>query len=230
MLGTPHDGSDLTARKVATHTTSTAPVCGQHCGTERWPVKTLSDHGASTVNFNPLPTTVSELVNSSAPEESSNTDRLNTFETQAFVVKAKLVGYKSETGAGGDQDFHIVIQDLNTDETMIVEIPDSKCDGVCNSLKRAEIEKARADFIAALPSNPPSPSFVVLDDPKPVVTVTGVGLYDFSHGQTGLAKNCLELHPVLLFQFPAPGKFTAKHDPSREPPKTDASEHTCIPK
>lgn len=193
-------------------------------------MKTLSDHAAASVNFSPLPSTVSALVNSGAPDESSDTERLDHFETQAFSIKAKLVGFKSETGPKGDQDFHIVIQDLHTDETMIVEIPDSKCDGVCNSVKRSEIEKARADFLAAFPTNAPTPTFVVLDDPKPVVTVTGVGLYDFSHGQTGLAKNCLELHPVLAIEFPEPGKFTAKHDPARQPPKTDPSEHSCIPR
>jgi hypothetical protein len=29
--------------------------------------------------------------------------------------------------------------------------------------------------------------------------VTGVALFDFKHGQTGVAPNAIELHPVLDF-------------------------------
>jgi hypothetical protein len=101
------------------------------------------------------------------------------------------------------------LQDLKTDETMIVEIPDPECDGVCNSIVRTQIQQAREQFLAAFPDNPPTSRFAVLDDPFPVVEVTGVGLFDFFHGQTGVATNCLELHPVLSIRFPAPGTFHA---------------------
>ncbi len=30
-------------------------------------------------------------------------------------------------------------------------------------------------------------------------TVTGVGFFDIPHGQTGVAPNAIELHPVLKF-------------------------------
>jgi hypothetical protein len=30
--------------------------------------------------------------------------------------------------------------------------------------------------------------------------VTGVAFFDFDHGQTGVAPNAIELHPVLKFQ------------------------------
>src|SRR6185312_400080 len=33
------------------------------------------------------------------------------------------------------------------------------------------------------------------------VTVTGVGFFDFLHGQTGVAPNGIELHAVLDIQF-----------------------------
>ena len=59
--------------------------------------------------------------------------------------------------------------------------------------------------------------------------MTGVGFYDFFHGQTGVAKNCIELHPVLAIKFPPPGRFTATQSPQREPPHTDKSQHHCIP-
>jgi hypothetical protein len=33
------------------------------------------------------------------------------------------------------------------------------------------------------------------------VRVTGVGFFDFLHGQTGVAPNGIELHPVLKIEF-----------------------------
>ena len=33
------------------------------------------------------------------------------------------------------------------------------------------------------------------------VTVTGVGFFDFYHGQHGAARNPIELHPVLDIEF-----------------------------
>lgn len=33
-------------------------------------------------------------------------------------------------------------------------------------------------------------------------TVTGVAFFDFLHGQTGVADNGIELHPVTSIQFP----------------------------
>jgi hypothetical protein len=31
-------------------------------------------------------------------------------------------------------------------------------------------------------------------------TITGVGFFDYQHGQTGVAPNAIELHPVLGFK------------------------------
>ncbi|WP_263635822.1 hypothetical protein [Streptomyces sp. CoH27] len=33
------------------------------------------------------------------------------------------------------------------------------------------------------------------------VTVTGIGFFDFDHGQTGVAPNAIELHAVTDVQF-----------------------------
>ena len=124
-----------------------AAVCGVHCGTERWPVKTLSDVDEDQVRLTPLPSTVGGLVATPAPDVSSNTRRLNDIEKQVFTVHARLIGFKKEAA---DHDFHIVIQDPDSGETMIVEIPDPQCDGVCNSLAKARIAQARSDFLGRL--------------------------------------------------------------------------------
>ena len=34
--------------------------------------------------------------------------------------------------------------------------------------------------------------------------VTGVAFFDFKHGQTGVAPNAIELHPVLAFRCLSP--------------------------
>ena len=200
--------------------------CGQNCGEERWPVKTLTDNDAAKVNFSPIVKTVGDLVAVKAPNGNSETSRLNATEETTFQVRARLVGYKHET----DCDFHIVIADLvNPSQTMVVEIPDPDCGGVCASPKLSDIKKARQDFAAQFPNAPPDPEFKVVQG-NVVVEVTGVGFFDFAHGQTGLAQNCIELHPVLAIAFPTPGPFEAKADPQAEPPKHPQAWYSCIPR
>lgn len=172
-----------------------------HCGTERWHVKTLSDPDASQVVLQPKAMTVSGLVRIAAPAQVAE-DQRDPAERQAVTVDAQLVGYKEELSNGkGDHDYHIVIQDPKSSETMIVEIPDPQCDGVCNSVAGDEIKSARDAFSTTFWSELPGPSFVKFKNPVRV-TVTGVPLFDFHHGQTGVAKNCIEIHPVLSITFP----------------------------
>jgi hypothetical protein len=196
-----------------------------HCGTERWDVKTLSDAAAKNVNFTPKTATVKTLYSMKAPTSGA---ARHTSENQAYTVHAKLVGYKIEFDSKqntGDHDFHIVIQDMDGPQTIVVEIPDPVCAGVCTSLKKAAIAQARADFQQGVTKQPES-EFLALKDPVEV-DVTGVLFFDFAHGQTGLAKNCVELHPVTAFAFSS--KPTADSDKSKEPPKHPASFYKCLP-
>jgi hypothetical protein len=55
--------------------------------------------------------------------------------------------------------------------------------------------KARAAFVRAC-GYPSSSSFHFL---RGTATITGVGFFDAIHGQTGVAPNGVELHPVLRF-------------------------------
>jgi hypothetical protein len=179
-------------------TPTTVPACGVHCGTERWAVKTLTDADHAKVDYSAKEQTVAELVSQARPLHLPSDGRVEPVETRTYRVRANLVGFKWERD--GDQDFHIVIADLDEiDKTMIVEIPDPDCAGVCASDHKAEIQKAREDFIVHC--GQPSRSFRQLHGPLTVV-VTGVGFFDFPHGQTGVAENGIELHPVLEFEFP----------------------------
>jgi len=46
----------------------------------------------------------------------------------------------------------------------------------------------------------PSSSFHLLDHPWSV-EIWGPALFDFYHGQTGVATNCIEIHPVQKIDF-----------------------------
>jgi hypothetical protein len=82
---------------------------------------------------------------------------------------------------------------------MIVEFPDTSCNGANSSPKKSQMGSARWALTKACSQAPgPSSDFA---DLKGTATVTGVGFYDVKHGtpQTGVAPNNIELHPVLRF-------------------------------
>lgn len=169
-------------------------ACGVHCGTERWAVKTLSDEEATCVDFTPRHTTVSWLVSQQVPERLPEQSRSGTIECQVWELTGRLKEFKAED----DGDFHIVLADLEKpDLTMIVEIPDPSCSGVCASPHSAEMVRARESFtqVFGLP-----PKRFQRMTQTVMVTITGVGFFDFKHRQTGLAPNGIELHPVIGFE------------------------------
>jgi hypothetical protein len=177
-----------------------AQECGVHCGAERWEIKTLTDPDAHVVKATVVNQTVDWLWHRPDPSIGKNTARLPEVETTTYRIKALLVGYKVESGADGDQDFHVVISDLDLpSETMIVEIPDPKCANVCSSPALAKIKRARKSFLVQVGT--PTSKYVEVKG-RIVVQVTGVGFFDLKHGtpQTGHATtNDVELHPVLSF-------------------------------
>ncbi len=121
--------------------------------------------------------------------------RSSPIEEQVFVVRARLVGIKEEQ----DRDVHIVIADLDDDSaTMIVEIPSPMCAGACASGHASEFEAAR-DAVETR-CGPPRERFETVAGEQ-IVTVTGIGFFDFLHRQRGVAPNGIELHPVLSVQF-----------------------------
>lgn len=162
-------------------------ACGAYCGTERWSVKTLTDADHNKVDFAPKEATVGWLVSQERPAQLPADWRVGPIETQTYKVRARLMGYKLEE----DEDFHIVIADVeDPSETMIAEIPSPDCAGACASGHAEEFRKARA-VIMGLPDQVHGVG----------VVVTGVGFFDFLHGQTGAAPNGIELHPVLKIEL-----------------------------
>jgi hypothetical protein len=158
------------------------------CGVERWAVKTDADAGKIDLQST-TPTTIASLRALKAPSSLPANNRVAPTETTVFRVQATLTEYKLED----DSDYHMVLRDASGN-TMISEIPDPTCVGSSSPL-RSKAANARSEFNARFH---PTSSFQTANVP---VTVTGVGFFDFQHGQTGVAPNAIELHSVLDVQF-----------------------------
>lgn len=171
-----------------------APTCGGRCGTERWPVKTLTDDDRGRVNLTPQETTVGRLTDCTPPppRQRAARRRVPPVELQVYRVRARLVAWKREAE---DRDLHLVIADPdNPLAHMVAEVPDVACAGVCRSRQAAAMRETRRALLAQLGA---PPSRIVCFTGPPLITVTGVGFLDRKHGQAGLAPNGVKLHPIL---------------------------------
>ena len=165
------------------------PTPNPNCGVERWSVKTGTDADAALVNLSPQPTTIATMRSWNAPSSIPANNRVAPYETTVWTVNATLVEYKLED----DSDYHIVIKD-DAGNTIITEIPASGCVGSFSPFA-AYVANARTKFNAMFT---PTTSFQFANVP---IQITGVGMFDFLHGQTGVAPNGIELHPILDISF-----------------------------
>jgi hypothetical protein len=179
VLSVPLSGHDRSA------------LAGTPCGKWRWPVKTLSDRDRREVDFRTREIRVKTLRSLDPPGSlSADRPRIGQIERRTYAVNAQVVAARIME----DSDIHMVIA-IRGDrrKTMIVEFPHPDC--VDSPFKRAEIRSARRrafDECGTLSSS----KFIDLEGR---VRVRGVGFWDDVHGQTGVAPNGIELHPVLGF-------------------------------
>ncbi len=160
------------------------------CGVERWSVKTGTDADASKITLqSTTSTTIAALGALAAPASLPSNNRVAPTEDTVFQVQATLNQYKLEA----DSDYHLVLKDTSG-HTMIAEIPDPACVGA-GSVLASGISRARGEFDAKYTA---TGSFQTANV---AVTVTGVGFFDFMHGQTGVAPNGIELHAVTDIKF-----------------------------
>ena len=148
-------------------------------------MKTATDSAASSISLTPVDTTVAQLV-SMSPTGSGG--RHPGAETTLYRLTNVTMNFsKMET----DSDYHLVVSDGS--QTMIVEVPFPGCASgsplLCNMTK----SRAAVDSQLRLTSSANHSSFTV--------SVVGVGFFDALHGQTGVAPNGIELHPVLGICF-----------------------------
>lgn len=167
-------------------------VSGGGCGKERWAVKTLTDPLAAQVDLTPKDTTIAKLVAVAPPVDP--TDRVAPTEETTFRIQAVITFVKTEA----DSDYHVVIEDPQGN-TMIVEAASPACDQ--GSLAASQIAQVRQ----AMDKQFPGGRF----RGRLPATVTGVGFFDRLHGQTGVAPNGIELHPLTAIEFGAAASVPA---------------------
>lgn len=163
------------------------------CGVERWAVKTLADPAGETVAAtSPTLGTVAELAAIGAPtrkELLAAAARRFPQEKIVYRVSALVIGDILEA----DSDFHIVLGAPSAPETTLIgEIPSGSCTA---KTRRKFFNNLRAQF--AKDFGEPAPEKLRKLAQPLLACVTGVGFFDFLHGQDGVAPNGFELHPVL---------------------------------
>src|SRR5690348_6477587 len=160
------------------------------CGVESWSVKTGTDSDKALVDLNSsTSSTIAALRALAQPATLPANNRLQPTEVTQYALSATLTQYKLES----DSDYHLVIQDASGN-TMIAEIPDPACVG-SGSPFTSGVQVARTEFDNKYVA---TTSFKTANIP---VCLKGIGFFDFQHGQTGVAPNAIELHPVLDVKF-----------------------------
>ncbi len=164
------------------------------CGVERWAVKTLIGADTSKIDFrNVVPSSIAYQRSLPAPSPlpTDNTTRLATEDT-VYTIVCHLMKHKLES----DEDIHLEICTIgNTSETMVAEIVNPECPSIIGTSRYASLKALRDWFVAKY--NPTTSFTTVSDD----ITLTGVGFFDFLHGQTGIPPNGREIHPILSVQL-----------------------------
>jgi hypothetical protein len=181
-----HGARILPAAGAGGEQEATRTIHGAICGIERWPVKTLSDPGARQVDFTVRPATVRYL--GSLRANRGGQDSRGPLESRVFGVQARLVGVKREQ----DSDYHLILAEGGA--TMIAEMPLTAC--TSGAQHRYAMSTARAELERAV-GGPVGESWI---HPNLRVRVAGVLFLDFPHGQSGHARNYVELHPVTGFR------------------------------
>lgn len=204
------------AAKPAEATTPEMLAAAVH---DRWAVKTAADAGAQAlISQTPTPTVIADLRALAVPAVLPPDGRSAGAETTVWQVGATLQAFRREA----DGDYHLVIAD-EQGSTMIAEIPNPG-DITAPSFFAAQIANARTTFDShfqitedtgaptapGAPAEPAGPGVLAASMPgggaafrhvSVPVTLTGIGYFDFNHGQAGVAPNAIELHPVIDIVF-----------------------------
>lgn len=157
------------------------------CGTQRWDVKTLQDDEASEINFTPLKSSVHKQLKFIKPDYHDDNLRDAT-EKRVYQIDCILIKYKVED----DSDWHLVVQDLNSKEQMVIEIPDPECDEIKNNPRFNKLTLVRKRLVAQV--GPVTTQFRK-PPPNTKLRITGVGFFDKPNHPIGFKGR--ELHPVI---------------------------------
>jgi hypothetical protein len=165
-------------------------------GLARWPVKTGQDEDVARVSATPVVTTVEDLGKLARPMDpfavvpELQSHRAPDAELTVYTVEGTIVSGILEV----DGDFELTLQG-KTGATMRVEAPNPAPEFIGNSRWVKEIATVRKQLDEKLKPQRR------LTRTSVRARITGVGFFDQMHGQTGLAPNGIELHPILRVEF-----------------------------
>jgi hypothetical protein len=161
----------------------------------RWSVKMGTDAGAQAlVGMAPVAATVASLRALEAPAILPPDGRSSGAEETIWEVTATLVSYSLDD----DLSYSLVLGD-DSGHTMIAVIPDP-ADLPPGSFFADQITAARQAFVDHFNLQP---NATPVSDVSTYVNITGIGFFEFRHGQAGIAPNGIELQPVLNISFPS---------------------------
>ncbi|MDP9183936.1 MAG: hypothetical protein M3P04_14315 [Actinomycetota bacterium] len=158
------------------------------CPVERGPVKGGFDADRYKVSTTVTNTSIYALRTRTKPASYPRNNRIAPYELHTYSVNAILKQYKQES----DGDIHLVIKD-SAGRTMIAELAYPSC--ASSSRWRTSITSVRSAFTHTY-SVSTSWHYV-----NRSLTIRGLAMFDQLHGQTGVAPNGMELHPVTAIAF-----------------------------
>jgi len=167
-------------------------IASAQCGSERVKVKTLKDNEADQINYTPETSTVHKQRMFPKPIYHNDNPR-EPSEKQVYVVECILVKFKKETN---DRDFHLIVKELNSNEKLVVEVPNPACVDIAGNPHLSRIKAIRTLLTQKLGTFTSSYKFA---KPNTKIRVTGVGFFDKKNHPTGFKGR--ELHPVLDLEF-----------------------------
>jgi hypothetical protein len=160
------------------------------CGSSLRDLRTLSDPGRNLIFFRPQATTIAAINRRPMPVPTPTT-RTRGFARRLWRVAAQITQYKLEP----DGSIHLVLFDAN--DYMVAEMPSPLC-LPATARDREAVADVRRAFEARCGEATPS-----WRNLGAVVSITGVGLWDYPHGQRGHARNYAALSPVTAIRFVA---------------------------
>jgi hypothetical protein len=189
----------IAASSTATHAGLSGALT---CGVERWTVKTLQDRPRL---LRARATTLAHLDGLPRPAYVPAT-RLPA-ERHLYSVVAAVTLVREES----DQDLHVVLRSGRGH--LIAEAPNAPfCTARATAYRKRQMRKARSRV-----------------RPCARARVVGVAFFDYYHGQTGVAPNVIELHPIVGFSCLS-GAGSPPPPPPPQGGKCAASYPTvCIP-
>ncbi len=133
-----------------------------------------------------------------------------------WVVNATLKQYQKQA----DADYHLMLID-GAGHQMIAEIASPNCVGPGSPFSSGTA-RARAQFDARFTATS------ALKTANVSVQITGVGFFDHLAGQTGVAPNGIELHPIIDIIFSPSNDFGISASPATLAVAQDSSTTTNI--